>query len=236
MNRFFDQYPAFYTSPVSAHPNRLHQRYRAIIEANQGALSGARILDIGAHDGRWAFAALHAGAEHATMIEPRPTAVTMARKRFAEYSVSRDGFTILQDDVSTRLEWITDQRFDVVLLLGFLYHTGAHLQLLEAINASGPSVVVIDSEVVDEAGAVIRYHVEQDQDERCAYRPGRSVITGTPSAGMIDMMLAQHGFQVSRYDWSQRCDDWRAVGDYRRRQRITVTGRRGTVSAADAPI
>jgi hypothetical protein len=226
MNRFFDQFPAFYTSPVSAHPNRLHQRYRAIIESNRAALSGAKVVDIGAHDGRWSFAARHAGAEHVTMIEPRPAAVTMARTRFAEYSVPCHGFTIVQEDVSHLLGWIADQRFDVVLLLGFLYHTGDHLRLMEAINASEPSVVVIDSEVIDDAEAVIRYRVERDQDERCAYASGRRVITGTPSAGMIDMMLTHCGFRVFRFNWSGRCDDWHAVGDYQRHQRITVTGRR----------
>ena len=84
MTRFFDHYPAFYTSPVSANPNRLHQRYRAIIESNRDALTGAKVLDVGAHDGRWAFAALHAGAKHVTMIEPRPSAVAMMHERFKE--------------------------------------------------------------------------------------------------------------------------------------------------------
>ena len=226
MNRFFDQFPAFYSSPVSAHPNRLHQRYRAIIETNRDALSGANVLDVGAHDGRWAFAALHAGAEHVTMVEPRPTAVRMARARFAEYSVPRHRFTIMQDDVSHLLDWIAGQQFDVALLLGFLYHTGDHLRLMEAITASGPSVVVIDSEVVDDAGPVIRYCLEQDQDERCVYAPGTSAITGTPSVGMIEMMLAHHGFRPIRYDWPGRCDDWQGVRDYRQHQRTTVSGRR----------
>ena len=203
---------------------------------HRDALTGAKVLDIGAHDGRWAFAALHAGAEHVTMIEPRPSAVAMVRERFEEYGVANDRYAILPEDVSKCLDWIADQRFDVALLLGFLYHTGDHLRLMEAIDASHPSIVVIDSEVILDAGNVIRYRREQDQDERCAYASGKSVPTGTPSVGMIDMMLANHGLHVSRYDWSQECDNWHAAGDYRRHERVTVTGRRERGSTRRASI
>jgi len=61
--RFFDTYPQFYrTSNTAARPDRLNDRYRAIIDFNRGIIQGSTILDIASHDGRWSFAAIKSGA------------------------------------------------------------------------------------------------------------------------------------------------------------------------------
>lgn len=226
MSRFFDQYPEFYKSPVSAHPNRLHERYRAIIGANRDRFPGARVLDVGAHDGRWGFAALQAGAEHVTMIEPRPAAVAMLRERFAFYGVDPARYDVVQKDVSECLAWIAEQAFDVVLMLGFLYHTGDHLRLMEAIGRCRARTVIVDTEVTADEHPVIRYRNELDANARCAYVAGQSVITGTPSLAMVRMLLEENGFVPSDYSWHTSGCGWAALPDYQYGKRVTVAGYR----------
>src|SRR6266446_801015 len=83
---FFDQYPRFYsTSMVSPSPERLNERYRALISPNEEFIRGKTILDLAAHDGRWSFAALKAGARHVTGIEGRAHLVESAIATAQEY-------------------------------------------------------------------------------------------------------------------------------------------------------
>src|SRR5579863_7632854 len=79
-NGFFDSYPRFFsTSDTAAAPDRLNQRYRALIQSNAGIISGRRVLDIASHDGRWSLAAHKASAEHVLGIEARQHLVDAAR-------------------------------------------------------------------------------------------------------------------------------------------------------------
>ena len=92
---FFDEYNRFYiTSQTSPFPHRLNGRYEAIIAKNIDLISGAKILDIASHDGRWAFAALQSGAEYVKGIEPRKELIDNATKTFTYYGIlsSKYGF------------------------------------------------------------------------------------------------------------------------------------------------
>ena len=120
---FFDAYPAFYeSSRTAAFPRRLELRHRAIIEANRDILDGARVLDLASHDGRWSFAALKAGARHVTGIEARAGLVETSNKLFAQYGIPDEDYQFVQGDMFRILR---ERRFeiDVVLCLGFVYHT-----------------------------------------------------------------------------------------------------------------
>lgn len=76
---FFDRVPGFFeTSETSSFRWRLNLRHEAIFTENADLLSGARVLDIASHDGRWSMAALQAGAAHVTGVEARPDLVAHA--------------------------------------------------------------------------------------------------------------------------------------------------------------
>ncbi len=96
---FFDQFERFYTtSQTSPFPHRLNGRHEAIIARNADKLAGKRILDIGSHDGRWAFAALKAGAAHVVGVEPRMELVENARKTFTHYRIDAARYEFIQGD------------------------------------------------------------------------------------------------------------------------------------------
>lgn len=233
---FFDQHPRFYrTSQTSPLPLRLNARHKAIIGGSAEQLRGARVLDIASHDGRWSFAALKAGAAHVTGIEPRAELIANACASFAEEGIDPARHDFLAGDVFDRLQGMD---FDVVLCLGFYYHTLRHAELLDRIQRTGARWVVIDTEVVPPpdldapAAADARlvfgnpYAIQllrepvDDQQMACSdvmTRDGHTLV-GRPSRPAMAFMAAHFGYAIDRYDWpahfARHPDDAAAMVDY----------------------
>jgi len=226
---FFDDYPRFtQTSQTAADQTRLNLRHKAIIEANSDALTGARVLDIASHDGRWSFAALKAGAKHVTGVEAREHLVAHARSTFTEYGADAATYDLVRADV---FRYLTQPpKVDVVLCLGFLYHTLRYPELFHGIRATGARHLVVDTMVTKSKAAVIdviadRTHVEANAvaDE---FSAGRKALAGFPSAAALDTMLGTYGYKLeSRFDWDTIVPERPrrgAVRDYANGRRITV--------------
>jgi hypothetical protein len=217
---FFDQYELFYrTSQTSPYPHRLNSRFKAIIERHKLKLEGKRVLDIASHDGRWAFAALQAGAAHVTGIEPRQELIDNAHSTFAHYGISADRYAFECGDI---FEGILGRQFDVVLCLGFYYHTIRHAELLDLIDRTGAEFVVIDTEVTPTVDEV---SVKESSDPRLVYanpyniqlladpvddqqmawtdsmtRNGKTIV-GRPSRAAVAFLADHFGYDSATYDW-----------------------------------
>jgi hypothetical protein len=247
--RFFDAYPRFFqTSQTSPWPDRLNARHEAIVDAHRAEIAGARVLDIASHDGRWSFAALAAGAAHVTGIEPRAELVAEAEASLRAYGIAEDRFRYITGDV---FEHIDGLRFDVVLCLGFYYHTLRHAELLDRIERTGARLVVIDTEVTPAAelppdapsGDPRRVYGnpfglqllrEAVDDQRMGWqdrltRDGHTLVA-RPSRAAIRLMGEHFGYALSEYDWPshflRRPDDAKAMVDYAEGWRSTYTLRR----------
>lgn len=217
---FFDHYPRFYqTSHTSPWPHRLNARHTAIIERNASFLKGARVLDIASHDGRWSFAALQAGASHVVGIEPRSELIANARDTFDHYGVESGRYDFRQGDVFGLL---AGDHFDVVLCLGYYYHTIRHAELLDKIERTAARLVVIDTEVTprqDQIAAgpsgdprlvfrnpnMVQMLLDpvEDQQMACAdslTRNGRTLV-GRPSRMAVEFMAHHFGYECAIYDW-----------------------------------
>lgn len=219
---FFDQYPRFYsTSETSPFPNRLNSRHVAIIERNAEQIKGKRVLDIASHDGRWAFAALKAGALHVAGIEPRKDLIDNANATFDEYGIDRRRFDFTCGDA---FDFLKNKQFDVVLCLGFYYHTIRHAELFDLIERTGAKFVVIDTEVtpsVDEvltpAGSDprivygnpngIQLLLDPVDSQQMAFsdsltRNGYTLV-GRPSRSAVKFMADHFGFSTEVFSWPE---------------------------------
>ena len=119
---FAEDYPRFLeVSELRPKPQRVNERYEAIFASNRDIFTGARVLDLASHDGRYSFAALTAGATHVTGVEVRSSLVDQARETFGFYGQDPDTYRFVCGDV---FEVLAQQSFDVdvVLCLGYLYH------------------------------------------------------------------------------------------------------------------
>lgn len=110
-----------------------------------------------------------------------------------------------------------DLEVDVVLCLGFLYHTLRFTELLHGIRRTGAQHLVLDTiarpMLLPEP--LIRLHSEridyQGNAKPDAYSVGDHVLTGRPNLAAIRLMLGCYGYEV------ERLSDWpRLLADNRR--------------------
>lgn len=217
---FFDQFPRFYaTSDTSAYPHRLNSRYEAIIARNSDRLAGKRILDIASHDGRWTFAALSVGATHVTGVEPRQELINNANSTFAEYGIDSARYNFICGDIFNILD---GQLFDVVLCLGFYYHTIRHAELLDRIERTGAKLVIIDTEVTPRKDELppysgtdplvvfanpyaiqLRRERVDSQELACldSMTRGDYTLVGRPSREAVSLMASHFGFSLETFPW-----------------------------------
>jgi ubiquinone/menaquinone biosynthesis C-methylase UbiE len=225
---FFDHYPRF-----GKRKRMMNLRYEAIIRQNAEVLQGSRVLDLACSEGAWSFAALDAGAAHVIGIESRHDKVDNARAHFAEYGVSEDRYQFIAGDV---FEVLTRDQptVDVVLCLGFLYHTLRYPELLHHIRATGARTLIIDTEVAVSAAPFVRVLAENSGVKANAsadpYSVGSTVLSGRPSLPAIRKMLSVYGFSIEeRADWAAilRDNPGPPAREYAEGRRITVRCGRG---------
>ena len=227
---FFDRYPAFFeTSETSSYRWRLNLRHEAIVSENRDLLAGARVLDIASHDGRWSMAALAAGAREVVGIEARPELVQHAERNLRGYGVDESRWRFVTGDV---FEVLRDDHLevDVVLCLGFVYHTLRHHELLARIRRTGAHALVLDTEVIRHPQPFVRIGQEPVAREGNAVADelsfGDVVLTGRPSVSALELMARRHGFALDRMsDWGGLLRDnpeADGVRDYRLGRRVTA--------------
>lgn len=229
---FFEQFPRFYwTSTTAPTTARLNLRYEAIFGENRDIFEGASVLDLASHDGRWSLAALATGARSVVGIEARPELVDAARRNLGEYGFGADRVRFVTGDMHEVLN-TQDFEADVVLCLGFLYHTLRYNELLDGIRRTNARHLIIDTFSPDMMGPVANVNViteDADEEGKAAadnYSHGPSVLVGRPNLAAIQTMLDAYGYRVERLsDWAGLLRDNPGAencGDYTNGRRITI--------------
>jgi SAM-dependent methyltransferase len=130
------------TQPLT---ERLNIRYRRIIDPIRPEIEGARILDLGSHNGRWPYAYAEAGAAEVLGIEGR--AESLAKfARFPEAPFKSRVKLICGDFIPEMDRLIAEGRtFDIISCLGVFYHTMQHYRMLLQFMALRPKLIILDS-------------------------------------------------------------------------------------------
>ncbi|WP_188111185.1 class I SAM-dependent methyltransferase [Nocardioides antri] len=228
---FFDDYPAFYeSSRTAAFPRRLDLRHQAMIEANRDILAGARVLDLASHDGRWSFAALKAGAEHVIGVEARASLVDHANRLFEQYGVPPESYQFRQGDMFRVLQ---EGEFDVdvVLCLGFVYHTLRYGELFRGIAEVGAEYCILDTKVFPSEEPLVRVLTNRTAVQGHAAKDdlsqGGRALAGYPSVPALEVMLDVYDFDIEeQFDWADLLatlpEPLRAVRGYATGNRVTL--------------
>lgn len=207
-NSFFTRFPGFLKSSRTLASGRflLDLRHHAIFEQNKDLFEGARVLDIASHDGRWSMAAIDAGAAHVTGIEGRSELVDDARRHFEDNGVDPSRYRFVVGDVFEVMAREQEQ-YDVVLCLGFLYHTLRYQDLFGLIADAKPHHLIIDTAIDGGHRPVIRVGKESverpqnavaDQTERAGF-----VLFGRPTKSAVRVLTTAYGYPPERYsDWA----------------------------------
>jgi hypothetical protein len=234
---FFRDYRRFYSTGAAGAKakGRLNLRYEAIFGENKDLFEGARVLDIASHDGRFSMAALACGAKSVVGIEARPDLVDHAVANLEHYGQDPDRFRFIVGDVHEVLS-SEDLEVDVVLCLGFFYHTLRFNELLHGIRRTSAHHLVLDTQArpMLHPDPLVRLHREGIQykghAKADAYSVGEHVLTGRPNLAAIRLMLGCYGYEVERLsDWPRLLADnpqMKACRDYAIGRRITLRCRK----------
>ncbi len=209
---FAEDYPRFEElSELPPRRERMNARYEAMFASNREIFDGARVLDLASHDGRYSFAALKTGAAHVTAVEVRQGLIDKAQETFAFYGQDPETYRFVCGDV---FEVLAREKFnvDVVLCLGFFYHTYRHTELMYRLHELAPKHLIVDTMVVLGTEPTVKVVYEQDvADIRSAaadpWSVGR-VLVARPSVPALQMLLAAYDFEIeSMYDWRSKLAD-----------------------------
>jgi predicted nicotinamide N-methyase len=229
---FFDDYPEFYETGYQ--PTRLGARHEVIIQAHKKFISGSTVLDLGSHDGRWAFAALKAGAKKVISIEARQDLVDAQHRIFKNRGIESSQYAAM---TGNGLDLMNTSKVDcdVVMLLGIFYHIHNHIHWVEAIRRTGAQYVIIDTGLTasaDQSDQIVRFKVEDTSLKTSSpfetISGNRWAVGGHPSRGFVTFAFRVFGYSTNEIQWHPYLEKWGTAGleDYAQDRRGTFFARR----------
>lgn len=203
---------------------RLNKRHAFVIDAFKDQIAGARVLDLASHDGRWCYAFAGAGAASVLGIEARQELVD----EYAQYPETdfKSKVTLRCDDLydGMEAEVKSSQTYDVIGVLGILYHVMDHFRLFQLARKLKPKLIIVDSEFMLRDGPMIQL-VRERTDNILNAAPqveGQEVaIKGVPSFAAMEVIADVLGYDVLWSDWDSLPKGKRGgVGDYFREAKM----------------
>ncbi len=180
-----------------------------------GFLKGKRVLDLGANAGYWSYVALaEGGASFAQGIEAGPELVQQANFAFDKKGIAPERYNFRLDD-AYRFMRETDDRFDVVLCLGFFYHINDPLALLQLMRRVCTGYTVIDTIVHKSDEALISVRPVQ---KKSVIDEANITLELVSSPKAIHWMAEEAGFAATRdlYDAYEKISSmWDYIGGFR---------------------
>lgn len=232
MTSFFDRFPRFFDTSRAGSSDRLRWRYNYLFHERRDLFQGKRVLDLGSHDGRWSFCALHAGARYVLGVEARAELVRSGVANIEHYGISRASFDFLIGDVFEVLPAIDPRGgrglFDVGLVLGFLYHTARHFETLALVERLGCQNVIVETNVIpNETRPLVLFRMEEVDVSHNAYSrmgvtAGRT-MSGLPSIPAVEMLLHCFGYR-SEVLPLPTMDDVEGIEDFQTGRRVAILG------------
>lgn len=185
--------------------NRLNRRHQFLIDPFRSDLTGARVLDLASHDGRWSYALSEAGAAEVVGVEARADQIA----QFDSYPDGpvKERVSFVHGDVYEEIPRMATagERFDVVAVFGLYYHVMDHYGLLTRIQQLRPRLVIIDSEFTTSTEASIRLVTEPTASRlnSIAHVAGQATApVGIPSRSALELMAGSLGYEVEWSNWN----------------------------------
>lgn len=185
--------------------SRMNARKIFLVDPFCNEINGARVLDLGAHDGRWSYAFARAGASQVVAVEERLENIhSFCDLPKDEYSKK---IKIIKGDIFDRLEDFVaaGDKFDVVAAFGILYHIMDHFRLFLLIKKLNPSLILIDGEFIQADAPLIqliRERTDKLVNAVASYDGQDATMVGVLSTGAISSMAEVLGYNIQWIDWS----------------------------------
>ena len=202
---FFDKYPWFFnTGNTSGNADRINLRYRYMIEPVRSIFKDKTVLDIGSHDGRWAFAALEAGASKVVGVEPRAELIKQAVVNMNRCGVDPSRYEFIKDDIHEIIHTFPTESFDVIMCLGYFHHCMQHWKFLQEWKRLNPYHILLDIVIWkdDNVVPIIKLTLEPTTTRNDSSINGKThALIGKPNIIGMEMMLKHFGFDFEYLPW-----------------------------------
>lgn len=193
------------TSNVASNVERLNTRLRILTEGVD--FKNKRVLDLGAHNGRWAWVALQMGADYVKGVDFNPEYIKQAVGNFKNFPDLKAEFVC--GDMLDFLNKSHPGDYDVILCLGIMYHSLNQYEILRQCCRLKPSLMIVDTTVVN-APAVLNTinsigHLSSFRGSGYTWSITRKQpLTGNwemiPTKHLMEVWLDQAGFEFKRLD------------------------------------
>jgi SAM-dependent methyltransferase len=195
------------------HSQRVAYFFEPLVRMCGGSLRGLRVLDLGCNAGFWSLRGIEAGCDFVLGIDGRSMHIEQAKLVFEVRGVDPRRYAFREANLF-ELRPAELGTFDVVLCLGLLYHVSKPMSLMELIDATGASAVVIDTSVSLAPASALEIHHEPVSDPRAAVDYGLVML---PTKQAVVDLVAQFGFRTTVL--KPEFSDWEGSADYRRGER-----------------
>ena len=136
----------FCTDGIPSAINRFNMRWKHLFADNQQHIEGKKVLDLACNNGRMAYPCIDLGAEKVFGVEARGSLIASGKEYFDSLGIS-DRMQWHQADAFEFMDAATPGAFDVILCLGFLYHTTRQVDFFRAVKRLRAKTVIIDSSI-----------------------------------------------------------------------------------------
>ena len=209
---------------ANRHQERQRYFFEPLVRLCGGSLAGKRVLDLGCNAGFWSLAALEAGADFVLGVDGRQMYIDQAKLVFDAKGVDQNRYRFFAGDLF-KLDQGPEERFDVVLCLGLLYHVSKPMSLFERIGFWNTDLLLIDTTLSLLPGAYLRVAEEKTKAPVTAVD---HVIGFVPTKQAVAKLAREVGYSVTML--RPRFTSWEGAGDYR------VGSRRAFVCSKQTPL
>lgn len=206
----------------------LNARIHTLMEHQNDAIEGQKILDIASHMGTFSFAALQLGAKSVHGVDAEKLMVEKCHGLFEYYHVRKNKYNFETGDVFRFLEHLKEKSFDTVLCFGMLYYTMEPYRLLRLMQRAARKTILLDTftaayaaiqgkdammihpNIKDETLNLPLMLVTQTQTEKKDYRLPQSFqsgqktlsLTSFPTGALLEVWFKSLSLGYQRLDWS----------------------------------
>jgi tRNA (mo5U34)-methyltransferase len=195
---------------VNQHTQRKRYFFDPLVSLFGGSLAGKRILDLGCNAGFWSLLAVENGCDFVQGIDGRQKNIDQANFVFNVKEIDKKKYQFTQGNVFD-IDYTHWGNFNIVFLLGLIYHLGKPMELLERISKINPDILVIDTRLSRIPASCIEFRREEVKNKSLSsVDPG---LVTFPTKQAVTDMAGEFGYKVAVL--KPLFTDYRGANEYR---------------------
>ncbi|MEL6583452.1 MAG: class I SAM-dependent methyltransferase [Pseudomonadota bacterium] len=195
---------------------RLNTRYDLLVEPYREEIEGARVLDLGAKDGRWSYALAAAGASEVVAVERRASVAALIETYPQKSIRERINWKVMDVYAALEAAAAAGEKFDIVVGFSTLGNVTDPIRLSGLVAGLRPELILFDGEFIQREDAVFRVVRAKGPGPG-----GPEPLATVPTKGAMELMAGVNGYDVTWVNWDRiPLPDRAFIRDYYRKTKM----------------